>query len=106
MEILTFEQLTEEEKKAAIAADTTSLLKAIIEGMRFNDELNGDFFQARIDRAIQKAEDNRTPWFAHEYIMEDASCKEQIEGMARCSAMDSLYSVPGVVVVSGIAKAR
>jgi len=86
----TFEQLTKEERKQALDKAITDLLTAICEGVvRFNDELNRDDLQARIDAAFAKAERMRTPWFSHEYIMD--TCRDEIEGMARCDAEDSLY---------------
>jgi hypothetical protein len=73
----------------------------ILEGLRFNDALNGDDLQARIDKAIQTAEDNRTPWFAGECVLE--TCREEIEGMARCTAEDALYPEAGEYTIRGIA---
>lgn len=87
----TFGVLIEAERKVAVEYATTQLLRAILEGgLRFNDKLNGDHLQAKIDRAWRKAESMQTPWFAHEYIME--TCKDEIMGMARADAEDSLYS--------------
>lgn len=98
----TYNELTNAEKDKALAAATVSLLEAILEGsLRFNDALNHDDLQARIDAACIKAETMRTPWFAHEYILE--TCREDIEAMARCDAEDSLYPVRGQNVVHNIA---
>ena len=97
-----FEQLTKEEQDAAVLHCTASLLEAIMEGMGFNDELNHDDLQKRIDAAIAKAEKMQTPWFAHEYIMD--TCKEEIEGMARSDAEDGLYSEPGEQVIAHVCK--
>ena len=85
-----YNQLTAAQQGQAVDATTVSLLKAILDGgLRFNDALNGDDLQVRIDAACQKAEDMQTPWFAHEYIMD--TCREEIEGMARTDAEDALY---------------
>lgn len=67
----TYEQLTEYEKVFVTECQTQKLLKGIIEGgIRFNDKLNGDDLQARLDKAINDADENETPWFAGEYILE------------------------------------
>jgi len=71
-----------------------------MEGVRFNDALNHDDLQARIDAAGEKANAMQTPWFWGEYIMD--TCREDLEGMARCTAEDALYSAPPEHVISGI----
>ncbi len=87
---LKFEDLTKPLQKSALAYFATDLLKDILEhGVRFNDDLNSNDLQARIDEAIDKADKMRTPWFAHEYIME--TCKDDINGMAQCTAEDAQY---------------
>jgi hypothetical protein len=86
----TYQELTEEQKSEAREIALNELLKAICEGyIRFNDSLNGDDLQARIDAAGDKAEAMRTPWFTHEYIMD--TCREDLEAMAAADAEDSLY---------------
>jgi hypothetical protein len=98
----TFEQLTPEQQAKAVEKCLANLLEAICEGaIRFNDEANQDDLQKRIDAAFAKAEKMRTPWFAHEYILD--TCREDLEGMARCDAEDALYSEPGERVIRGIA---
>jgi len=59
-----FSQLTEEQQKKAVNYCTTRWLTEIIEGCPWPGH------QAAIDKAIQKANDNQTPWFAGECIME------------------------------------
>jgi hypothetical protein len=101
-EMKTWEQLSPDEKLRATAKATGSLLEAILEGtFRFNDELNKDDLQARIDGAITEAEKLHTPWFAGEIIMERAG--EEIESMAICDAKDALYPEPCELVLEGIA---
>ena len=93
----TFDELTGTQQSEAVSNATNELLKAILEGViRFNDELNHDDLQARIDAAIQKAEEMRTPWFAGEYILD--TCRDDIEGMATCDAQDALYRGVGEIV--------
>ena len=98
----TFEQLTNEQQTKAINHAVESLLTAILDGaISFNDKLNHDDLQARIDAAIIKADKMRTPWFAHEYILD--TCRDEIERMAQCEAEDALYSGRNELVVNGIA---
>lgn len=66
--------------------------------IRFNDELNGDDLQARIDAAAEKAEELQTPWFAGEIMLEDEAVKTSLEGMARCDAEDAFYAEPSETV--------
>src|SRR3990167_1276314 len=97
-----FDELTPEQQKAAVTKCVTGLLEAIAEGaIRFNDGLNGDDLQARIDAAWADMELLRTPWFIGERIME--TCRDDIEGMAQCEAEDALYPEPGERCLSGIA---
>jgi hypothetical protein len=94
-----YHELTHMQQRKAFDKCTAALLNDISEGMRFNDALNGDNLQARIDRAFKDAELMRTPWFVGEYIMD--TCREDIEGMAQCTAEDALYS-EGEIVIAGI----
>ena len=97
----TYEQLTPEQQEKALTKETLNLLQAIMErAIGFNDELNGDNLQARIDKAIEEAEDNRTPWFAGDYVMKAVG--EDIKGMAQCTVEDALYSEPDENVIDGI----
>jgi hypothetical protein len=97
----TFEQLTDIEKEEAVRRATSKLLDAVCEGsVRFNDALNGDNLQARIDSAIAAANATQTPWYAPEYIMN--TCRADIESMAQCNAEDALYAEPGEFVEHGI----
>jgi hypothetical protein len=96
-----YDELNEYQKTAALSKARDRLLEAICEGrIRFNDALNGDNLQARIDAAFKQYEDLRTPWFVAEAIME--TCADEIDGMAQCDAEDALYAEPGEVVVSGV----
>ncbi len=115
----TYEELTDDQQaKAREGALATLLQEVLDDGFRFNDERNGDNFQATIDAARAKANDMQTPWFAGEYIMdarydpgqghikEDDGLwpvKETLEGMALCQAEDALYSEPTEHVIAGIA---
>ena len=102
----TFDKLTSEEQARAVDKAANRLLQSICEGaMRFNDKLNGDDMQARIDRAGAEAERLQTPWFLGEIIMEDKVLAGNIRGMAQCDAEDSLYSAPDEWVVAGVVAA-
>ena len=97
----TFEQLTAEQQEKALDRAVGSLLEIIIGGqMRFNDSANNDNLQERIDAACAKAENMRTPWFAHEYIMD--TCSEDIRSLAQCDAEDAIYLERGENAISGI----
>lgn len=96
----TFDQLTEDQKRAAVNKCVERIVEDIVSGaIRFNDKLNGDDLQARIDAALDKAEKLRTPWFAGAHVLD--ACSQEIEGMALCDAEDALYS-EGERVISGI----
>jgi hypothetical protein len=99
----TFNELNKTQQTKAIQLAVNSLLEGIIEGaLRFNDELNQNNLQARIDKALAKAERLQTPWFASEILMEDKTVKQAIEGMAQCDAEDALYSEPSERVISNV----
>lgn len=86
-----YNELNKEEQKKAVSHFLNNLIEAICNGLSFNDELNGDNLQQRINIALSKAEQNKTPWFASEYLMEDKKIKEALEGMAQCDAENSFY---------------
>ena len=95
----TYEQLTQDEQEKARAIALTELLEAIVSGVvRFNDGLNEDNLQARIDGAGVKADKMQTPWFVHEYIMD--TCKDDLESMALCDAEDALYPESGERIIN------
>lgn len=101
----TFNELTAHEQKYALELAWKDLVNAILEGhIRFNDEQNGDDLQARIDAAIAKADAMQTPWFAHEYLQDDAIVRESLQGMAQIDAEDALYPDPNERVISGVVK--
>lgn len=98
----TYNELTKEQQTKAITKCLNNLLEGILQGaIVFNDKLNRNNLQARIDKAIAKAERMQTPWFAHEYIMD--TCKQDLEGMAQCDAEDSLYSEKNEHIIKGVA---
>ncbi len=114
----TYEQLTEEQQAKAQEFALKRVLECVLEGMRFNDELNGDNFQASVDKAIAKADEMQTPWFASEYIMEARynpgeghiteddglwPVAEMLRGMASCDAEDALYVEADEHTVAGVA---
>jgi hypothetical protein len=84
----TFAQLSTTEQALAHSTAINELLEAIIIDGRCG-EANHDDLQARIDNAVQAAEDNLTPWLIAEYIMD--TCREDIESIAMCDAEDAIY---------------
>lgn len=99
----TFTQLTSAEQETDVERCLNHLLRGVVEGaIRFSDDINEDGLQARIDTALEEADDMQTPWFAGEYVMD--TCRDDMEGMARCEAEDALYSEPHEHVIVGIAR--
>lgn len=93
-----WEDLKPDEQQAAIGKATGEILTAVVEGaIRFNDEANKDTMQAEIDAAIEKANDNRTPWFAGEYVYDAVG--ERLRSMGKCDAEDAYYPEPGESVI-------
>lgn len=85
--------LNENERTRAVNKVLDKLLEAVVEGaIRFDDELNKNTLQAKIDTAIKAANKNQTPWFAGEYIYEVVS--DELRGMAQCDAEDAFYPSP------------
>ena len=96
-----YNELNDQEQEQAVEKSLTSLLTVIIEGaIRFDDVKNGDDLQARIDRALEKADEMRTPWFAGEYILDAVG--EELREMAQVDAEEAYYSEPYEVCYSGI----
>ena|SRR3990167_5559976 len=97
----TYSELSEAQKDRALEKALMDILRGVSEGViHFNDELNKDSLQERIDAAWKKAEAMKTPWFAHEYIMD--TCRDDLTSMAQAQAEDSLYAEPSEYVVHGI----
>ena len=88
-----WDELTVDQRTDATQRALTALLTDIIEGrMRFDDAKNHDDLQARIDKAGEKADAMRTPWFVHEFIMEDPVLKEALTGVAIASMEDAVFA--------------
>lgn len=101
----TYDQLSAEQQQAARNQALDELLEAVISGaIRFNDEANHDDLQARIDRALERADEMRTPWFASSYLLDDERVREDLEGMARVDAEDAYYPEPHERVIVGIVR--
>lgn len=98
-----YAELTLQQQVDAETKCLNRLLEMILEGsMRFNDKLNKERLQHRIDKAIAKADKMQTPWFAHEYLMDDVYIAERLKGMAVCDAEDAMYSEQGENVLAGV----
>lgn len=99
----TYDQLCETEKQRAYDKVNNQLVEDIVSGqMRFNDKLNHDDLQKRIDKAIAKAEKMQTPWFAAEYLFDDPIVTELIDAMVRAQVEEALYPEPNEYVIDGI----
>lgn len=98
----TFQQLTVNQQDLAVSKCLNELLAAVLEGaIHFDNATNQDDLQRRIDTAIAQANKMHTPWFAHEYVLD--TCREELEGLARCRAEDALYPEADEYVITGIA---
>ena len=96
-----FYELPGKAQESAVDMCASELLQHIVSGaLTFTDEMthelygndvHGDDLQQRIDAAFGEAEEMRTPWFAHEYVMD--TCREDIMCIARADAADMLYAV-------------
>jgi hypothetical protein len=96
-----FDDLTPEQKDKAIQSMMSMHLKWVVTGMiRFRDDLNGNDLQARVDRAIQRAEELQTPWFAGEYVMDVAG--DEIRRRGEASAKEAFYPEFDEVVAEGV----
>jgi tRNA(His) 5'-end guanylyltransferase len=99
-----FNELSTIGREKALNKCIADLIEAIASGaVRFNDELNHDDLQKRIDKAFADMERNQTPWFIGERLMEDEVISESIRGMAECDAEDALYAEDGEHFIGGIA---
>ena len=97
----TYNELTEDQQGEAQEVCLINLLQAVVDGnIRFDDESNQDYLQARIEAAVEKSVDNQTPWFAWEYILD--ACEDDLRSIALADAEDSLYSGPDEHVIAGV----
>ena len=87
----TYSELTEQEQSKAREHWLNVLLEDLLNGMRFNDKANSDNTQARIDKAVLKAEQMQTPWFASEYIMDDKIVTTVLRAVAQDMAEIAYY---------------
>ncbi len=93
-----FDELTTEDRRKAIEGRLENLCGRLAEGaIRFNDELNGDDLQARIDAQLAKAEALQTPWFAAAMIREEL--EDDLIGMARIEAEEAIYLDKGELAI-------
>ena len=91
----TFEQLSEAEKARANSLCLNHLLKAVVEGQIAFTQSE---LSKKIKIAFDRAEQMRTPWFTHEYVMD--TCRQELESIAKADAAAALYRDPGEVVLN------
>ena len=91
----TFEQLSDEEKTKAKGLCLKNLLKEICEGSITFSNLE---LRKKLKTAFDRAEQMRTPWFTHEYVMD--TCKTELESIAQQEAEVALYRSPGELVLT------
>lgn len=92
-----YDELTTEQQARAQEVALNELLQAIVEGP-IRDFADEDV-QARIDEAFRKADEMQTPWFAHEYIMDDEKVSEYLKDWARGNAKEAFYPHPGEAII-------
>lgn len=90
-----FSRLCKEEKERAIQVARNRLLQWMTDGCFFGDEL-----QQRIDAAFAKANEMRTPWFTHEYILDDPVLRNYIEDRAKEDVKSAYYPEPWDSILS------
>ena len=74
-----FNELTNEQKKAAEEKELITIIREVAEGtIIFNGKLGDE-----INNAVMQAEKMQTPWFAHEYIMRNAYCRDSLQKLAK-----------------------
>jgi hypothetical protein len=69
-------ELTLPEQKAVRKQEFQEMLKALIE---FGADLLPEYLATNFHEAAAKADRMQTPWFIHEYILEDQEIKEWLE---------------------------
>lgn len=93
-----FAQLSADAQGKALKMSLNKLLEQIVQGqITFDDVSNQNDLQARIETACNKAVQMGTPWFAHEYIMND--CEDHLTRIAAERASRAFYREPGELVL-------
>lgn len=94
----TWNQLNSDEQQRAVNKALRTLITDITRGViRFNDQLNNDNLQSKIDIAIKNATDNQTPWFAEEFVYEAVG--DELKPIANCNAEYSFYPSPNEQII-------
>ena len=102
-----FDELTQTQKQQAIAYHERQLLIWLAEGQPVIPPDNP--LIDNLDKAVEKAEQNRTPWFIHEFILEDDELVRFIKDEATAMASEIEYIEPGdppVVYLADIEKMK
>lgn len=91
MQLLSFVELDPSQQASVVKDATNVVLNDIVEGrIVFNDH----GVQEKVDGAMKYAQDvMRTPWFAHEYVMDKIGTQVNAMGSTRAAAC--LYAPPG-----------
>lgn len=101
-----YEDLTTEQKVQAENAALVKLLEWAVSGL--TGFVHDDEVQVAIEEAVEHARSFKTPWFAHEYILdatyeaEDGttrSVREHLEKLAYEDAKEAYYPEPGDLVL-------
>ena len=96
--MLTYRQLTDDDRFLAHERFITELLESIQNGnVSFGDRENGSDIQERINKHAAKATKLKTPWFLSDMIQDDAELKEMLMQIAVAEAQEALYLEPGEI---------
>ena len=87
-----FDELNERQKEAAVIKCCEEVIKAAV-------EIGPDFFPPELEplavKAWRAAEDMQTPWFVHEYLLDEEKIKEFFTIQAAEDAKSTFYLEPG-----------
>lgn len=87
MKLLTWADLTEAQREAAVTHELNAVLRGTCEGY-----ITWGESQPLFDAAFAKADAMQTPWFASEYVME--ACGDLLRQVALSQAQNCFYVPP------------
>jgi hypothetical protein len=94
-----YDDLTESKKAEAIERCIVKGIRFVMDGGRLDDAANGNDLRARMDAAMKKAEDMKTPWYAVAYMMDDEVLKRHFMLLGKSVAESAYYPEHGELVV-------
>jgi hypothetical protein len=85
----TYSQLSKSEQLQAIQIILVDIVNLFFTGVK-----PPIFLAQQINTIFQKAEENNTPWFAGEMMLNDKELRKQLEILAEEEAKNALYPYP------------